>query len=287
MSTFYSILYINLNTFLGEKISMGLFMSDGQTSFFRFSLEKLNALKEVIQEENYRFAKKYFQSIAVDLSTVKESLDFKDTASFRERYSERYFSYLSRYANNLIQFSNPQHIEINCSLDNFRKVYEKYIYAFSVEEKIIQEIDVFRNVKERLYPIINKNVNIDKEITNNDFTDLIIPVKVNFIGVNGLPVTGQAINFEKSHYHLENDISRYIALTKAIEINDKKGKYFVIGKEPVKINSDNHILWNDLKNSTFFDYVDISETEKVSDYILDNNVRPYFEELNLDSLSII
>ncbi len=260
-------------------------MSDGYTSFFKFSQEKLNAIRGVIQDENYWFAKKYFQSIAHDLSIANEqSIDFERTTFSQERYSERYFSYLSRYANNLIQFSRPQQIDVSCDFENFEKVYGKYIYAYTVESKVTHDFDALRNVKEKLYPIINKNVNLDKEITNNDFEDLIVSVKVNFIGVNGMPVTGQTMNFEKLHHHLENDISRYIALTKAIEVNDKKGKYFVIGREPSAKGSVNHILWNDLRKSTLFDFVDISETEKVSNYILTNGVRPYFEESNSDNL---
>ena len=85
------------------------------------------------------------------------------------------------------------------------------------------------------------------------------------------------INIKQNHY-LENDISRYISLTKAIEMDGKKGKYFVLGQEPSVSNINNHHLWKDLRNAKIFDYVDVSETQRITDYIIKNEVKPYFEK---------
>src|SRR5690606_41635386 len=55
------------------------------------------------------------------------------------------------------------------------------------------------------------------------FENLFAPIEVNFIGINGMPVAGQTIDFDKKHHFLENDIARFVSLTKAIELEgDRK-----------------------------------------------------------------
>lgn len=277
MKTFYSILYINLNAILNEKIAIGLFMSNGKSYFFKYSLEKLNAIRGMMDKEAYSFVKKYFHSLENEISNINSNLEINFTNSL-EKFSERYMSYLSRYANNLIQFSEPQKIDIESNKLNFYKLYEKFIFKISVVEKFENNKDILDIVNKKLYTQIESYVNIDQEITNQEIKNIIVPITLNFIGINGLPVTGQSINFEKQHHYLENDISRYISLTKAIEMNGKKGKYFVLGQEPSKSNINNHHLWKDLRNVKIFDYVDISETENITDYIIKNEVKPYFEK---------
>lgn len=277
MKTFYSILYINLNAILNEKIAIGLFMSNGKSYSFKYSLEKLNAIKGMMDKEAYSFAKKYFHSLENEISNIDTNLEINFTYSL-EKFSERYMSYLSRYANNLIQFSEPKKIDIEPNELNFNKLFEKFIFKSSVVEKVDNRTYLLNIVNKKLYTQIENHVNIDQEITNQEIENIIVPITLNFIGINGLPVTGQSINFEKQHHYLENDISRYISLTKAIEMDGKKGKYFVLGQEPSVSNINNHHLWKDLRNAKIFDYVDVSETERITDYIIKNEVKPYFEK---------
>src|SRR5690554_2349145 len=280
MKTIYSILYVTLNTALNEKVSIGVLMSDGKYDMFRYSTDKLLALKGIIETERYSLVRGYLRSLENDINTTADKKNLFEKKPLKKNWvSEGYISYLSRYSNNLIQFSEPKAIDITFSPENFKRLFEKYIYAFDqkIEEVIVDSI--FRKVKQQLYPKINNRVNLDKPLDSSHFENLFAPIEVNFIGINGMPVAGQTIDFDKKHHFLENDIARFVSLTKAIELEGKeKGKYFVLGHEPEKKEDKNHLLWEQIRNSEFLEFVDVDEVGIVEEYIEKNDVKPYFSE---------
>jgi len=283
MKTIYSILSIPLNVTLEEKISIGLVMSNGEDNFFHYSTDKLNALKTLINNDKFYFIKSYLKALENDINKeVSEELFYKDLSTSRDWINNEYLIYLSRYSNNTIQFSHPKRIDITFSKENFIKLFERYIFKyFHSEENRYKEVDndVFYNIKTSLYPAIQENVNIDITLDSSDFENLFAPIEVNFFGMNNVPVAGQAFNFEKKHYNLENDVARYVSLAKAIELEGKvNGKYFVIGREPEKKNEKNHLMWEHIRDSYFLEFIDISEIGIVEDYIKDHSVKPYISE---------
>lgn len=280
MKTIYSILYVTLNTALNEKVSIGLLMSDGKYDRFRFSADKLLALKGIIEPERYNLVKGYLKSLESDINVAgDEKVVFENKALKNNWVNEGYISYLSRYSNNLIQFSEPKTIDILFSPENYKRIYEKYIYAFDqkIEEVFVESI--FTKVKQELYPKITNRVNLDFSLDSSHFENLFAPIEVNFIGINGMPVAGQTIDFDKKHHFLENDIARFVSLTKAIELEGKeKGKYFVLGHEPDKKDDKNHLLWEQIKDSKFLEFVDVDDVDRVEEYIEKHEVKPYFAE---------
>lgn len=278
MKTIYSILYITLNTTLNEKVGIGVLLSDSENNIFKYSLEKLLAVKGLIESERYNLIKSYLKSLEDNINNVNDINLFGNKPVKSEWLTENYISYLSRYSNNLIQFSEPKYIDIEFSLDNFKKIFEKYIYAYESSLEIIQNESIYTKVKNTLYPKIDNRVNVDMVLDSSHFENLFAPIEVSFIGVNGIPVAGQTIDFSKKHYNLENDVTRFVSLTKAIEIEDKgkKGQYYVLGREPEIKNDKNHLLWKQIRDSVFLQFVDIDEVGIIENYIKKNDVRPYF-----------
>lgn len=278
MKTIYSILYITLNTTLNERVGIGVLLSDSENNIFKYSLEKLLAVKGLIESERYNLIKSYLKSLEDNINNVNDINLFGNKPVKSEWLTENYISYLSRYSNNLIQFSEPKYIDIEFSLDNFKKIFEKYIYAYESSLEIIQNESIYTKVKNTLYPKIDNRVNVDMVLDSSHFENLFAPIEVSFIGVNGIPVAGQTIDFSKKHYNLENDVTRFVSLTKAIEIEDKgkKGQYYVLGREPEIKNDKNHLLWKQIRDSIFLQFVDIDEVGIIENYIKKNDVRPYF-----------
>ena len=281
MKTLFSILYVPINATLDEKVSIGLLMFNGEQHFFKYSASKLLAIKGLLDGESNTILKTYLRTLEKELNNDVESVEelFSLDNTLKANWvNSSYISYLSKYSNNLVQFSEAKMIDIELSNSNFKRVFEKYIFQY--DEAVVADngFDIYKKVKTKLYPNIIGKVNIDRIVTPNDFKNLIAPVEVNFIGVNGVPVAGQAINFEKQHYNLENDVTRFVALTKALELDGQKdGKYFVLGREP-KVNHDkNHLMWQQIRDSDFLEFVDIDEIGIVEDYINDKHVTPFFK----------
>jgi len=279
MKTFFTILYIPINTTFDEKVSIGLIMSDNDSHYFKYSSTKLSVIKGLLNNQSHSILKDYLKSLDKEINQ-KENLNDSIIYENNNWVNESYISYLSKYSNNLIQFSKPTDIKIELSKDSFKLLFEKYIYKF--EEEISETVDlnnVFEKVRKYLYPAIADKVNIERTITSNDFENLFASIEVNFIGKNGAPVSGHTFDFEKKHYFLENDLTRYVSLTKAIDLDIKEaGKYFVLGREPQKAIDKNHSLWRQIRDSDFLEFVDIDEVGIIEDYIINNNVSPLFND---------
>lgn len=282
MNATYSILYLPINAIHDEKLSIGILMSAGDKHIFKFSSEKLQAIKGIVKNERMNITKSYLNSLEKDINFNDECRLFNQDLSDNKKWiNKEYLSYLSKYSTNIIQFSTPKNIDIPLNEENFKWLFEKYVYEFETDKHndIVEMIDFQYKIKSNLYPAIEKNVNIDITIYPDDLENLFIPIEVNFLGVNGVPVAGQTFDFEKKHHYLENDVSRYVSLTKALELEkEQKGKYYVIGKEPQYKNQKNHDMWKHIRDSDFLEFIDIDEYGIIEDYIKSNDVKPYFEK---------
>lgn len=283
MKTIYSIIYVTLNATLNEKVSIGLVMSNNEEFLFNYSFDKLKALRSLLSVEQYYIVREYLKALDKQTNSNNDSelfhKDFQKQFN-REWMGEKYLSYLHSYSHNIIQVSQPKNIDISLNQENFKRIFEKYIYKVykneqRVKENTKEQLDT--QVKTNLYPKIDKKVNFNRLITSSDIHNLLTSIQVNFIGVNGKPMVGQILDFNKNDYYLENDISRYISLTKALDLVEKtSGKYFVIGQEPISSEKKNHNIWKQVRESNFLDFVDIGEVQKIQEYVIDNDVRPYF-----------
>lgn len=282
MNTFFSILYLTLNASLNEKVSIGIIMANGDDIKFKISDTKLSIVKHLIPNQNYSFLKSYFKNLNSDLNIDffnHNKLNLKKDIS-HNWINEKYFSYLHRYSNNIVEFSEPRKIDIAFDEITFNKLYEKYIFN-NDEEVVAKDLknDIVNIVKTKLYTKIKSKVNLDAIVNPSHFKELISPVNVNFIGENGEFVSGQTIDFSKRYVDLERDLTKYISFTKAVDFEKGSGHYFLVGKEPKKsIGLKNHTIWRHIYESNIVDYIPLSETDKIEEYIDKKGVHPYFEK---------
>lgn len=282
MKTFFSIIYLPLNSNLQEKISVGLVMSNGEQSIFKVSNPKMQIIKGLISSNKFSILKNYFNNIMNEIEPKIDEFKLNIKSEISNNWiNESYFSYLNRYSNNLVIYSEPRNIDSEVTLENFKSIFNKYVFEFDEEVNIIKSEDILSKVRTRLFTKIEDRVNLNVTVSSNDFHELLTPVDVNFIGKNGVIVAGQTIDFVKRMYNLENDLTRYISFTKAVDYSSaNKGKYFIVGQEPNKIeNPSNHRTWKHVRESHLVEYVDLTETEKIQEYIISKGVSPFFAKV--------
>lgn len=282
MKTFFSIIYLPLNSNLQEKISVGLVMSNGEQSIFKVSNPKMQIIKGLISSNKFSILKNYFNNIINEIDPKIDEFKLNIKSEIANNWlNESYFNYLNRYSNNLVIYSEPRNIDSDVTLESFKSIFNKYVFEYDEEINVIKNEDILSKVRTRLFTKIEDRVNLNVTVSSNDFNELLTPVDVNFIGKNGVVVAGQTIDFVKRMYNLENDLTRYISFTKAVDYScAKKGKYFLVGQEPNKIeNPANHRTWKHVKESHLVEYVDLSETEKIKDYIVSKGVSPFFDKV--------
>ncbi|WP_158963053.1 hypothetical protein [Myroides fluvii] len=285
MKTIYSLLYVNLNVALNEKVCIGLVMSDGETFFYQFSAKKLSFIAPLLSTEKKSFIKHYLKSLEKDIQTSKANTNkLFSHLSYAEQWAkEEYLNYLSNYANNLVSFSAPKTIALANNLDNFKALFNKYVHIYEeVSPKLDEDeqtpIGIKDQVNRQFYPQIKARVNTNITLNSADFETILVPVHIGFIGNNDIPVLGQTLDFTKSIQHVQHDITSYLSLTISVEEKEqKKGKYFVLGKEPAK-GDKTHNFWQNLRTSPIVDYIELDEFEKITKYMEEHNVQPYFEK---------
>jgi hypothetical protein len=273
MKTFYSILYCTIRPNLDERVSIGLFVGNENGCKFQFSEQKLKVIKDLFSESAYSMIKISLKSL-LKLSAECEQ-DFLNTYKGASTLKEQYFSYLSRYANNLITYSQPQTIDIELNDTVFNKLFEKFIYqlpAVAVYKPIVE-------VKKRLKSSIATHVNFDADIDNTKIPGLVVPAKVWFIGKNEVPVTGEVKDFNGLKPHIiQQQINAHLFLIEKIKETPtgKNGHFFLIGDEPPKDYTESHKLWEAVKKSAVLDLVPTNEIEKIEDYMQKHGVEPLF-----------
>jgi hypothetical protein len=279
MKTFYSILSINIRPEINESLSVGMLMIYGEKVFYRYSKSKLSIANNLIGKPSYRTALDYLRYIerAVNnkevLHAQEDTFNIKTENKYTRLFSEQYIEYLSRYNNNLITFSSPKFIELECSHELFQKLFVELIdeHAFDTQPKVEKTIELFRR---EYFPKAKPYFNTELKINLDQIRGLFTPVEIDLLGKNERNVFAQTIDFSKKSLSTDYHITSLIQLNKAMP----DAKQFVLGQEPDKNLPVNHHIWENIREIGNIDYLDLSEAEKVLEYAKDHEVKPLFEE---------
>ncbi|MBS3777177.1 MAG: hypothetical protein KGY70_18420 [Bacteroidales bacterium] len=279
MKAFYSILYATLNPAIREQIGVGLILTGENNVIFDYSRTKLSHINAFLPKSASRLLKDNLKNIqhTIDRTIDKNQQNEMDISinGLKERvFTQQYIDYLSRYNKNLLSFSSPVQIDLEPSDENFRTLFDKYIFKESSEKRVVKE-SINTVIQTRLYPKIKGKVNLDADLNIQDLDTLAMPVHVNFIGKNGQPVVGKAIDFQSRNYDLLANFYDLISLIKAFDEKNTKGKYFVIGDEPDKKSDVHHNLWKHISELKYMDLIPSSEMDQIAEFIEKENVQPF------------
>lgn len=92
----YSIVYAVIRPEINEQLSVGVIVMDGKETIFRYSENKLNALKSIYSQKEYEFFEGMIKNMANDKSIT----------------TTQGIAYLNRYSNNLMAVSKLEDIDL-------------------------------------------------------------------------------------------------------------------------------------------------------------------------------
>ncbi len=121
MKAFYSIIYINTNMSIGERLSIGLLFRYEENLRFKYSEHKLWIVKSLLDESAFSLVESYLKNLQKEIKETKNT-------ELNNLLSEDYLDYLSRYANNILSFSAPKPLSIENTDNFFERLYSKYIF---------------------------------------------------------------------------------------------------------------------------------------------------------------
>lgn len=281
MATQYSILSILIRPEIQEKISIGLLLFDNNEVFFSYSRKKLNASKYLLSNSSFKILKDILENIErkieADNSNYSKKRGFKifQNKIFDNIFSSSYISYLSRYSNNVISFTNPKEIHLDISSGNFKKLYIKYVDDIIEYTETVAKAKPVEVIKTQYGNKIKEHYDIQKEVTPEIVPNLINTVRVDFIGRNGIDVYAQTVDMEASPSSVSNHINAFVQLKSTYEENNLPIKDFIIAEEPEKQKfPKQHNIWKQLRTSNVLNYLDLSQSEEIIRYAEENGVVP-------------
>jgi len=274
MSSYLSVISAVIRPEINEKISIGLLLMSPDELFLSFSKNKLEVVGQLLPENIFRgvrFSVRSFQKVASE-SEGKKTLFTNHTTIIENIqntvFKQSYLHYLNTYKNNIITVSEPNPIDIPANRVVFEKLFKNLIDEFGVHINSKRKRKSFSILKSREQLI--ERFNYDLTISQADFPNLIVPVKVDMVGKNEKEIFVKSIDLERRTHFISNDVCRFESVKNAIP----KSKRFVVSREPLKNEyPKQHIIWKNIRNAKWFDYVDISEVEVLEEYAILHNVQ--------------
>lgn len=276
MKSLYSLLSLNLHPNSNERLHLGLLMNDGAQVKFAFSPARLEVASKLLDTDDYRVLRNVAQALKSDLNPPSDGMSDVLKA---EEWSENALVYLSKYSTNLLRFSTPEAIGLECNEDNFKRLFEKYIAAFPapVKRKKDFEYRASRFIKTNL----TNRTNVNLKLNSDKLKGLLFPFTIGSIGINEIPFACEPLDFIKRHDAVDHKIGHLLNLSKAFEANEyDEYKLFAIANEPPKSREVNHKIWSNLRASKFIDLVPENEAERIVEYAEEHDVRPWISTYN-------
>ncbi|NOZ35664.1 MAG: hypothetical protein GXO80_10250 [Chlorobi bacterium] len=280
MKPFYSIIYAVIRPEIDEKISVGIILLDKNQVSLSISENKVSLLKKTV-------SKNYLNSIKFSLSLIERSFILKQGSSNNPQrilelqvkdksdvFNYSYIEYLSRYNSNVLTFSEPIEINLKITNDLFLKLFHKFVDKYENKQKEKKQITKFEAFKKKFYPEVEPYFNIEHEIDSFIYPDLIMPISLDLMGKNENEVFAQSVDMSKTIITIERGIADLLIIKRALP----EAKQFLISSEPDKLNQINHNIWGNVRKMKEFEYVDLSETEKISEYAKKHGVLPLIKE---------
>ena len=277
MTAYYSIVSIATLPQLDEKFNVGLICVTPENTFFHFSEAKFNIVSKLLTSNGKQLALSALQGIDDQINHSKQNKGIFSSSKIDSinAVAEPYLGYLSRYNNNLLQFSNSKELDLKIDYTVFKVLFKKYIFSGEVFEPILKpRSNTFATIRNKFRKAAAPYANTNYNVTQKVISDLIAPVKVDIFGKNGAFVAGQSVDFSKSIANLQSEMTSFLYLTDHVLKADKKSKSFVLGDEPAKKDKENHQLWKNIYNAKIVEFVPTSEFDKIIEFMKERGVAP-------------
>jgi len=276
MSTFYSILYAQLNAATHERLTIGMVMVSEETGlaiadYSRRKLKIVTELNGAAASRNLKWALTGFLKAQQQLTAERDDLAlFKEKRFHRSVFTERYLKYLSSYQNNLLIVDPPRKISLPATEETFNKLYMRNVDATGrwKAERVRQERR-FAEIKSR--EDIRDHFRIDVTIDRDVAPSIRIPVRVDLAGRNELLTVAKFVDTDRPTRFTNQDAHAFNSLL----IDTPEAKHWLVSSEPNKVTSpEHHYAWKNLYEAFRGYYLDLKDVEEIEQYAEAHHVEP-------------
>ena len=134
MKPFLSIVKCTTNQFSDEFLAVGLIMVTKKGVYFDYSKEKIKLVPQLMVQETNSievFVTNILEKIKEEAKQANQEIVSAETTKAQSVFTVDYFDYLSKYNNNLIQFTKPSTILDSFTEKDFQRYFDNFIIGKS------------------------------------------------------------------------------------------------------------------------------------------------------------
>jgi hypothetical protein len=281
MKTFYSLIRVSPNPSAGDMFTIGIVVADQSGVFVKVSENKLKTVHSLLSE-NLTLVEFVIKQIKLKEAESNSLIKENNSILFENNhlFNPEYFGYLSRYSNNIIQFTPPVSLFDKVSPESVDKLFCLFVDAeVQIESKIDnrQEIVFAEKIERKLVSRVKNRVHTNIFFDDKIISSLYFRLQMDCIGLNGVFTGAKSIYFNKSIPTIDTQISHYFTLIAELEKNYNKeanNKFFLIADEPHQ-NTKEHLLWEKVKSLKKIKLITSDDTDEVAENIEDSNAKTF------------
>jgi hypothetical protein len=186
-------------------------------------------------------------------------------------------SYLQRYATNLLVVEPTVPVALELNPENFQKMCERYLGMHS-ETPRSDRSDLEHRARRFFSKELKQRTDLNAKLDSQELNGLLFPVVVPSLGLNEAPFVCEVLDFDRRIDVITQKIGEVLNLQNAfISNNYKQANFFAIGNEPAKKDRKTHQVWSDLRKYPHIQLVPEIEQERIAEFVIEHDVRPWFE----------
>lgn len=282
MKTFFSIVSIQTNPISSEKVVLGVLAITENEIHFDYSKSKLGLLDKLAPTKVGigSMAKNALQQIKQKVAEANKALtkDQQQLVFEKSIFSKDYISYLNKYNNGILHFSEPVSLPFDFTAEKFMKYYYNFVGEIvAIETK--KEIVTFAKKIKPAFEKEGLEEKADLKFTFEPFTfnGILKETHIPLITKNGAISAIQTVDFSLGEQTVVHHLYETLIIQQALKVFAKKAdtavKKIKIAFEEPKHGTLQHDLFDlSIKNyKDDFDFITPDTLEKETEVICNSN----------------
>ncbi|MGQ7944159.1 hypothetical protein [Flavobacterium sp. WC2509] len=282
MKTFFSIVSIQTNPISTEKVVMGVLAITKNEIYFDYSKSKLGLLDKLAPAKIGIgiMAKNTLQQIKQKVAEENKALIKGQTKLQFEKsiFSKDYISYLNKYNNGILHFSEPASLPFDFTAEKFAQYYNNFVGEIApVEAK--KEIVTFAKKIKPAFEKEGLDEKADLKFTFEPFTfnGILKETHIPLITKNGAISAIQTVDFSLGEQTVVHHLYETLIIQKALNVFAEKAKTTVkkikiAFEEPAQGTLQHDLFDLSIKNyKDDFDFITPDILEKETEMISNSN----------------
>ncbi|PRZ21581.1 hypothetical protein [Flavobacterium granuli] len=282
MKTFFSIVSIQTNPISSEKVVMGVLAITGNEIYFDYSKSKLGLLDKLAPTKIGigSMAKNALQQIKQKVTETNKVLikDQQELVFEKSIFSKDYISYLNKYNNGILHFSEPASLPFDFTGEKFMQYYYNFVGEVVVLETKKEVVTFAKKIKPAFEKVgLEEKADLKFTFDPLTFNGILKETHIPLITKNGAINTIQIVDFSLGeqtvvHHLYETKIIKEALNVFAQKANTEVTKIKIVFEEPIQGTLQYDLFDLSVQNyKEDFDFITPDLLEKETEVICNSN----------------